>query len=60
MESLFLEIVPDLYDRIGDFITAAFSFFAGGILLAILFWTIGFAIGELFGLVSREITNGRG
>lgn len=58
MEGLLIEIIPDLYDEIGALLSTLGEFFAGGVVIAFIFWTIGFAVGEVFKLLDSSTREG--
>lgn len=51
MESLIVDIVPDIYTWVGAYVTDVLSYVAAGILISFVLWTIAYAIDAGFGLV---------
>lgn len=58
MEDLILEIVPELYDEIASLLTSLGEFFAGGVVITFIFWTVGFTIGEVFKVLDTSTREG--
>lgn len=59
LEETAVSIVPGFYQYIEQVSILGAEFFAGGVLLMFVAWTIGFAVGEVFKLLERDVL-GRG
>lgn len=53
LETLVLQQVPDAYDSIPSIMATGGEFFAGGVLIAFIVWTIGFTINSVFRLLDE-------
>lgn len=49
METLIVEIVPDIYDWVSGYLVDCLAFFAAGILIDFLLWSIAFTVDSVFG-----------
>lgn len=58
METLLADIIPNFYDELSSLLASFAEFFAGGVVIAFIFWTIGFAVGEVFKLLDSATREG--
>lgn len=49
METLIVAVIPNYVDQVQAFVLALGGFFAGGVLIAFLAWTIAFTVNAVYG-----------
>lgn len=53
MEELIAKYVPDYIDQLNDLLPQLAQFFGGGVLIAFLFWIIGFTVYSVYGWLMK-------
>lgn len=48
MEQLIQEVAPNAYEWLGDFVPSLGAFFAAGVVMAFVFWTVGYTVSSVF------------
>lgn len=51
LETLILQEIPDAYDSLAPVLGSCSAFLAGGVIIAFLFWTIGYAVNSSYKLL---------
>ena len=48
MEELVTSVAPDALEWLGGFVPSLGGFFAAGVVVAFIFWTIGYTVGSVY------------